>query len=240
MEHDHEDNSESFCARAKHHSIRFGNVSGEQERLRPLLVPVKLTIKYHTRHTYSEKKGTTQEGAPVTAILEKSEVKRKKTMSRLFLNELQCTRNAASALLSSKLSRLGIEPSRRKGVITRIVRRARKAAAEIKAKKSDRRRAVSVRIVVAVKWFSNTWRCRQCLETELKRSLKEMLERQRVKDYRRSASCAICLRDFGVRVRRRKRVVRTACSHEFHEKCLFTWLLETPSCPLCRFDMSIF
>jgi hypothetical protein len=29
-------------------------------------------------------------------------------------------------------------------------------------------------------------------------------------------------------------VIITDCNHEFHEKCLFEWMKNSPTCPICR------
>ncbi|KAK9158717.1 hypothetical protein Scep_005291 [Stephania cephalantha] len=46
-----------------------------------------------------------------------------------------------------------------------------------------------------------------------------------------SVNCAICLSEFEC-----KEVVKKIpfCGHVFHPKCIEMWLLDHPSCPLCR------
>ncbi|KAM0897995.1 hypothetical protein ACQ4PT_022221 [Festuca glaucescens] len=46
--------------------------------------------------------------------------------------------------------------------------------------------------------------------------------------------CAVCLEDFAAGGRR----LRTMpCSHSFHQRCIFVWLLVNRRCPMCRFAM---
>lgn len=50
------------------------------------------------------------------------------------------------------------------------------------------------------------------------------------KDVFKETSCSICLEDYvdGVEV------VDLPCSHLFHHKCIETWAINHPECPLCR------
>uniref|UniRef100_A0ACD5Y400 Uncharacterized protein n=1 Tax=Avena sativa TaxID=4498 RepID=A0ACD5Y400_AVESA len=46
--------------------------------------------------------------------------------------------------------------------------------------------------------------------------------------------CAVCLQDFTAGGRK----LRTMpCSHSFHQRCIFGWLLVDRRCPMCRFAM---
>lgn len=77
----------------------------------------------------------------------------------------------------------------------------------------------------------------------------EMLKGCRVNNCEYDSSCAIYLEEFTIDgndptygtvtslIGGESFVVRTPCSHEFHEECALTWLHKTPTCPLCRFDI---
>lgn len=43
-------------------------------------------------------------------------------------------------------------------------------------------------------------------------------------------TCVVCLEDFSSSVK----LSKLPCSHVFHEKCIFRWVLNSKSCPLCR------
>ncbi|XP_073259944.1 uncharacterized protein [Populus alba] len=43
-------------------------------------------------------------------------------------------------------------------------------------------------------------------------------------------TCVVCLEDFSSSVK----LSKLPCSHVFHEKCIFPWLLNSKCCPLCR------
>ncbi|XP_057723506.1 E3 ubiquitin-protein ligase AIRP1-like [Arachis stenosperma] len=73
--------------------------------------------------------------------------------------------------------------------------------------------------------------------------LVNLLERPRIDKQEDDAEqqCAICLEEFGQSIEDSSvEVVRTNCSHVFHESCIFRWLRrcadrQSPySCPLCR------
>ncbi|RYR46137.1 hypothetical protein Ahy_A07g031893 isoform B [Arachis hypogaea] len=73
--------------------------------------------------------------------------------------------------------------------------------------------------------------------------LVNLLERPRIDKQEDDAEqqCAICLEEFGHSIEDSSvEVVRTNCSHVFHESCIFRWLRrcadrQSPySCPLCR------
>ncbi|PON40212.1 43kDa postsynaptic protein [Parasponia andersonii] len=51
-----------------------------------------------------------------------------------------------------------------------------------------------------------------------------------------SSTCLVCFVEFGAAG---TCAVLTPCSHKFHEKCILTWMVKSPSCPLCRFQMHI-
>lgn len=91
-----------------------------------------------------------------------------------------------------------------------------------------------------IKSVSFKWK-RSELDMEKERKMlmiKKMLKELRV-GIGGSNSCSICLEEFGEGIRS-KVVVRMPCSHVFHEECVLSWLLKTPSCPLCRYDVSDF
>jgi len=46
-------------------------------------------------------------------------------------------------------------------------------------------------------------------------------------------TCAICMDDIN------SNVYKTTCNHYFHQKCLYKWIKEKPSCPLCRNHISL-
>uniref|UniRef100_A0A7N0U1U7 RING-type domain-containing protein n=1 Tax=Kalanchoe fedtschenkoi TaxID=63787 RepID=A0A7N0U1U7_KALFE len=52
-----------------------------------------------------------------------------------------------------------------------------------------------------------------------------------------NGACAICLDEFAA-AGERSSVMRTPCSHLFHEKCIKKWLEKKPNCPLCRSRMA--
>ncbi|CAK7323602.1 unnamed protein product [Dovyalis caffra] len=47
------------------------------------------------------------------------------------------------------------------------------------------------------------------------------------------SSCVVCLEDFSTSVE----LTKLPCAHVFHEKCIFRWLQNSKSCPLCRTDV---
>ena len=55
--------------------------------------------------------------------------------------------------------------------------------------------------------------------------------------------CSICLN----RPTKKKEIFKTKCGHVFHETCIYNWLLENETCPVCRnvvpvsinFDISV-
>ncbi|KAE8793020.1 E3 ubiquitin-protein ligase RING1-like [Hordeum vulgare] len=50
----------------------------------------------------------------------------------------------------------------------------------------------------------------------------------------REAECAVCMESFEAGDKIRK----MACSHGYHETCIFRWLRTSRACPLCRFPIS--
>jgi hypothetical protein len=60
------------------------------------------------------------------------------------------------------------------------------------------------------------------------RSLREVTHKES-----NDAACPVCAEDF----RRRERLLEMPCGHSFHPVCLQTWLRETNSCPVCRFEL---
>lgn len=53
-------------------------------------------------------------------------------------------------------------------------------------------------------------------------------------DEAKGSGCTICLSDYQEGERR---ATITACSHRFHDACLFAWMKQRYSCPLCRLDL---
>ncbi|KAL6641915.1 hypothetical protein ACP70R_020096 [Stipagrostis hirtigluma subsp. patula] len=50
----------------------------------------------------------------------------------------------------------------------------------------------------------------------------------------RELDCAICLEDF----KKDEKLRMMPCSHTFHQRCIFDWLLISRLCPICRFAMT--
>ncbi|KAJ2947466.1 hypothetical protein O0L34_g17251 [Tuta absoluta] len=48
-----------------------------------------------------------------------------------------------------------------------------------------------------------------------------------------SKSCPICLKNFTVG----EKAKQMPCLHQFHSKCILTWLDKTNSCPFCRHEL---
>ncbi|CAH0673958.1 unnamed protein product [Spodoptera exigua] len=46
-------------------------------------------------------------------------------------------------------------------------------------------------------------------------------------------NCPICLKNFNVG----EKAKQMPCHHEFHAKCILTWLEKTNSCPFCRHEL---
>ncbi|CAK7349841.1 unnamed protein product [Dovyalis caffra] len=73
-------------------------------------------------------------------------------------------------------------------------------------------------------------------ETALKKLEKErfyLKQNQGHGDSSSGDSCVVCLDDFSASVE----LTKLPCSHVFHEKCIFRWLQDSKSCPLCRTDV---
>lgn len=47
--------------------------------------------------------------------------------------------------------------------------------------------------------------------------------------------CAICFEDYEVN---ENEVRKLLCNHFFHEKCIFPWLRNNASCPVCRTSLA--
>ncbi|XP_051191252.1 uncharacterized protein [Lolium perenne] len=50
----------------------------------------------------------------------------------------------------------------------------------------------------------------------------------------RELDCAVCLEEF---VDDGKKLRMMPCSHSFHQRCIFDWLLRNRICPVCRFAL---
>lgn len=46
-------------------------------------------------------------------------------------------------------------------------------------------------------------------------------------------SCSICLESMN----KRQRVVKLACGHQYHDKCVRKWLKTSTCCPMCGYDL---
>jgi len=53
------------------------------------------------------------------------------------------------------------------------------------------------------------------------------------KDPHIGEECCICLDEFKFR----SKVCRLECCHLYHKKCVEQWLIESPVCPLCKYDI---
>ncbi|KAL5554006.1 hypothetical protein UlMin_041407 [Ulmus minor] len=77
---------------------------------------------------------------------------------------------------------------------------------------------------------------RYTIKEERKLAIKKMLEGFHVGDVGDDkGDCAVCLEGFS----ERKYRLCLPCLHVFHENCIVSWLLESTSCPLCRFEISL-
>ncbi len=44
--------------------------------------------------------------------------------------------------------------------------------------------------------------------------------------------CVICYEELSI-----KQVVELRCTHRYHKECIDKWILETPTCPYCRYEL---
>ena len=47
------------------------------------------------------------------------------------------------------------------------------------------------------------------------------------------ASCSVCLETY----KNDEVYIELPCMHKFHDKCILSWLKQTNSCPVCRFEL---
>ena len=202
--------------------------------------PVHAAIKFRYKFKrYQALMLGDQDHTGKTAILDRHE-ENKESTCQLLLSELECFNNAFT-LLSPELSRLGVRRRWIKGIVKRLVNYAHKVGTQIvQDSNSERKVGVLVPIVVELLRFRSKWMCddHECLrQGERKSAMKMLLKSFRVKDSDNQSHCccAICLEEFGVGTT----AVRVPCLHEFHPKCIQTWLLKNSSCPVCRFLMPL-
>ena len=208
-------------------------------------VQVKVQFDYRIRRFV----GQTSESEGMT-LVERSMVmvEKRETTCQLFFSELKDF-NDSYMLLSGKLLKLGVKPSRHKGIIKKIVNCGRKIVA-VGSTQPERGRVSKRSITVEIMRIHTKWRCDNCSKVRARNlSIKKVIKGFRVgdDDHReevvagegdrrsRTRSCSICLEEFVSGTK----AVRLPCLHEFHDKCILTWLLSRPSCPLCRFEMPI-
>ncbi|XP_025887723.2 uncharacterized protein [Solanum lycopersicum] len=71
---------------------------------------------------------------------------------------------------------------------------------------------------------------------ELKSGLKiTKLKKENVMNFELGDICPVCFEIF----KEKSIIVITPCSHIFHRSCLFTWLSENNTCPICRKDCDV-
>jgi hypothetical protein len=68
-------------------------------------------------------------------------------------------------------------------------------------------------------------------ETVLKKE--RLCKKQGGADSSSGSTCVVCLEDFSSSVK----LTKLPCSHVFHDKCIFRWLLYSKSCPICRTEV---
>ena len=157
---------------------------------------------------------------------------------QLYLTELKGF-YLSFRLLSPELSKLGVDQEKHMEIVARTVECANFVEDQIKQFNS---KVAIVPIQVELLRLVTVLRCIPC-----------SLENQQSKLYRMgmtrffvmpktaggggesATSCSICLEEFNAGTF----ALRTPCSHEFHEKCIVTWMLQNLSCPLCRHEFSV-
>lgn len=65
---------------------------------------------------------------------------------------------------------------------------------------------------------------------QLEQIPKEIITNEQAKT---EIKCTVCFCDFETNDEARK----LPCNHIYHEKCIFPWLKENPSCPMCRYAL---
>lgn len=64
---------------------------------------------------------------------------------------------------------------------------------------------------------------------------KEIIDTFTVMHGENGDNCAICLCDYT----EEKDCMRIKCNHMFHSRCITDWFNRSPTCPICRYDLSI-
>ena len=200
-------------------------------------VPSQPRVVVQIRYDLTRCRGRLSDEDPSQEVIFDRSVDRRDGACQAFLSDVVVD-GAAFALLSPELSRIGVRRGRRKGIAKKVANCARLAA--LAAGDDDelgRARLVVIPIVVELLRARSKWVCDGCLrERKRKASIKMILSKgDRDVDDDDRRRCAVCLGGFGAV----KGAVSVPCSHEFHAKCILTWLLRSSSCPLCRFQMPI-
>ena len=66
----------------------------------------------------------------------------------------------------------------------------------------------------------------------------EYMEAAEIEGLQSDEVCAICLDEFSIEgVAAAARVIRTPCSHIYHEDCIVEWLENSNMCPMCRYEL---
>ena len=62
------------------------------------------------------------------------------------------------------------------------------------------------------------------------RRVKKAIFKKKLKNHKSDDSCMICLEDLDGT----KKCRQLYCNHVYHSDCLYSWLKERPTCPLCN------
>ena len=77
--------------------------------------------------------------------------------------------------------------------------------------------------------MTKTKHCSICKNTGHNKRTCPNLDYTRVVDATAVPVCSVCLDQFGD-----KACCKLACGHNFHTKCIFTWVQKNNNCPMCR------
>ncbi|PON99988.1 43kDa postsynaptic protein [Trema orientale] len=171
------------------------------------------------------------------------------TMLKLF--------NLSFPLLSAELSKLGVEQERHYPIAKGIVRWAQTA---LSGRDPHEVELLTVQVNLVKHVNVQEYYCLECRRVRERNLKREKLKMNLVytaddaearapiddassrtaagkgDESTTSTTCPVCFVEFGAAG---TCAVLTPCSHKFHEKCILTWMLKSPSCPLCRFQMPI-